>query len=211
MTERKRYRAFISYSHADEVHAAWLQRALERYRPPTALRNSRPELPARLFPVFRDSAELATSNDLQESIQRALDDSDALIVVCSPAARASRWVNEEIRQFRASGRGDRIFCLMVAGSPDPAAADYAFPAALLQHDADLPQHEPLAADLTAAGGGKRDALLRIAAGLLGVGWDIRGWLGGTVTPFLDATFFGPPEPLPALRLVSGGVELAWPF
>lgn len=49
------------------------------------------------------------------------------------------------------------------------------------------------------------------AGLLGVGWDIRGWLGGTVTPFLDATFLGPPEPLPALRLVSGGVELAWPF
>ncbi len=171
MTERKRYRAFISYSHADEVHAAWLQRALERYRPPTALRSSRPDLPARLFPVFRDSAELATSNDLQESIQRALDDSDALIVVCSPAARASRWVNEEIRQFRASGRGDRIFCLMVAGSPDPAAADYAFPAALLQHDEDLPQHEPLAADVTAAGGGKRDALLRIAAGLLGVGID----------------------------------------
>jgi hypothetical protein len=49
------------------------------------------------------------------------------------------------------------------------------------------------------------------AGVLGVGWDIRGWLGGTVTPFLDAALFGPPEPLPALRLVSGGVELAWPF
>jgi hypothetical protein len=49
------------------------------------------------------------------------------------------------------------------------------------------------------------------AGLLGVGWDIRGWLGGTVTPFIDATFFGPPEPLPAVRLVSGGVELSWPF
>ena len=49
------------------------------------------------------------------------------------------------------------------------------------------------------------------AGLVGVGWDIRGWLGGTVTPFLDATFFGPPDPVPTLRLVSGGVELSWPF
>ena len=171
MSERRRYRAFISYSHADEAHAAWLQRALERYRPPKAWRRSRPELPARLCPVFRDAAELATSADLQDSIQRALDDSDALIVICSPAARASRWVNEEVRRFQASGRGDRIFSLLVAGSPDPTAADCAFPPALLQYDEANALHEPLAADLTAARRGRRDALLRIAAGLLGVGID----------------------------------------
>jgi hypothetical protein len=119
MTETRRYKAFISYSHADEAHASWLQRALEHYRTPKALRRSRPDLPARLYPIFRDSAELASSTDLSESIQRAMDDSDALVVICSPAARASRWVNEEIRRFRASGRGERIFCLIVAGSPEP--------------------------------------------------------------------------------------------
>ncbi len=32
------------------------------------------------------------------------------------AARASHWVNEEIRRFRASGRGHRIFCLLVAST-----------------------------------------------------------------------------------------------
>jgi tetratricopeptide (TPR) repeat protein len=171
MTESRRYKAFISYSHADEAHASWLQRALERYRTPKALLRSRPDLPARLYPIFRDSSELASSTDLSESIQRAMDDSDALVVICSPAARASRWVNEEIRRFRASGRGERIFCLIVAGSPEPDAVDCAFPTALLQDDSGNALHEPLAADLTAAGGGKRDAMLRIAAGLLDVGID----------------------------------------
>lgn len=171
MTEPRRYKAFISYSHADEAHASWLQRALERYRPPRSLRHSHPDLPARLYPIFRDSAELATSTDLSGSIQKAMDDSDALVVICSPAARASRWVNEEIRRFRALGRGARIFCLIVAGSPEPDSADCAFPAALLQDDQGHALHEPLAADATAAGAGRRDAMLRIAAGLLDVGID----------------------------------------
>jgi tetratricopeptide (TPR) repeat protein len=171
MTETRRYKAFISYSHADGAHASWLQRALERYRTPKALRRGRPDLPDRLYPIFRDSDELASSTDLSESIQRAMDDSDALIVICSPAARASRWVNEEIRRFRAIGRGDRIFCLIVAGSPDPASADCAFPDSLLRDDAGRVLGEPLAADLTAAGDGKRNAMLKIAAGLLKVGVD----------------------------------------
>mgnify|MGYP001110142640 FL=1 len=171
MTEPRRYKAFISYSHADGAHASWLQRSLERYRPPKALLRARPDLPVRLYPVFRDSAELASSTDLSESIQRAMDDSDALIVICSPAARASRWVNEEIRRFRAIGRGDRIFCLIVAGSPDPASADCAFPDTLLRDDGGRVLREPLAADLTAAGDGKRNAMLKIAAGLLEVGVD----------------------------------------
>ncbi len=171
MTEPRRYKAFISYSHADGAHASWLQRALERYRTPKASRRARPDLPERLYPVFRDSDELASSTDLSESIQRAMDDSDALIVICSPAARASRWVNEEIRRFRAIGRGDRIFCLIVAGSPDPASADCAFPDTLLRDDGGRVLGEPLAADLTAAGDGKRNAMLKIAAGLLKVGVD----------------------------------------
>lgn len=171
MTETRRYKAFISYSHADRAQATWLQRALESYRTPKALRRARPDLPDRLYPLFRDSDELASSTDLSESIQRAMDDSDALIVICSPAARASRWVNEEIRRFRAIGRGDRIFCLIVAGSPDPASADCAFPDTLLRDDAGRILREPLAADLTAAGDGKRNAMLKIAAGLLEVGVD----------------------------------------
>lgn len=171
MAVQRHYRAFISYSHSDEAWARWLQRALEGYRPPKSLRQSQPSLPARLFPIFRDRDELASGGDLSESIRKAMDDSDALIVICSPAARGSHWVNEEIRRFRGSGRGHRIFCLLVAGSPDPHAPDCAFPAAILQDENGNISHEPLAADATPGGDGKRNAMLKIAAGLLDVGVD----------------------------------------
>lgn len=171
MTAPRRYRAFISYSHADEAAARWLQRALEGYRLPASLRQSKPGLPPRLYPIFRDRDELASRHDLSDSIRQAMDDSDALIVMCSPAAAASRWVNEEIQRFRDSGRGYRIFCCLVAGSPDPAAADCAFPRALLYDRDGTPMHEPLAADATPGGDGRRNAMLKIAAGLLDVGVD----------------------------------------
>jgi tetratricopeptide (TPR) repeat protein len=171
MTAPRRYRAFISYSHGDEAVARWLQRALEGYRLPPSLRQSHPGLPARLYPIFRDRDELASGHDLSDSIRHAMDDSEALIVICSPAAAASRWVNEEIHRFRDSGRGYRIFCCLVAGSPDPAAADCAFPPALLRDRDGAPLHEPLAADATAHGDGRRNAMLKIAAGLLDVGVD----------------------------------------
>ena len=171
MRAPRRYCAFISYSHSDEAEARWLQRALEGYRLPGSLRRSRPELPARLYPIFRDRDEMASAQDLSDSIRQAIDDSDALIVMCSPAAAASPWVNEEIHRFRDSGRGNRIFCYLVAGSPDAAAADCAFPPALLHDREGAPLHEPLAADATPGGDGRRNAMLKIAAGLLGVGVD----------------------------------------
>lgn len=171
MAEARHYRAFISYSHSDERWARWLQRSLERYRLPKTFRQSHPDLPTRLYPIFRDRDELASAHDLSDSIRQAMDDSDALIVVCSPAARASHWVNQEILRFRATERGHRIFCFLVSGSPDPNAADCAFPNALLVAEDGQALHEPLAADATPRGDGKRNAMLKIAAGLLGVGVD----------------------------------------
>ena len=171
MTATRHYQAFISYSHSDENWARWLQRALEKYALPKTLRQMHPHLPKRLYPIFRDRDELASGVDLSESIRKAMDDSAALIVICSPAARNSRWVNEEIRRFQASGRSDRIFCLLVAGSPDPQAQDCAFPSALLQDDSGQTLREPLAADVSPSGDGKRNAMLKIAAGLLDVGVD----------------------------------------
>jgi tetratricopeptide (TPR) repeat protein len=167
----RRYKAFISYSHADERPALWLQRALESYRLPKKLLSKRRHLPPRLYPIFRDRDELASATDLSESIQQAMASSEALIVVCSPAAAASQWVNEEIRRFQLAGHGRRIFCLLVAGSPEPGAVDCAFPPALLQGVDGQPVHEPLAADLRPGGDGKRNAMLKIAAGLLDVGVD----------------------------------------
>jgi len=171
-----RYGAFLSYSHADERYARWLLQRLEGYRVPKRLIGTAGRhgpVPARLGPVFRDRDELPTAGDLGSTITAALADSAALVVVCSPAAARSRWVNAEADAFRASGRGDRVFCFVVDGDPtgrDPGEA--CFPPALLAPDVEGgPPREPLAADARAEGDGRDRAFLRLVAGLLGVGYD----------------------------------------
>lgn len=163
------YRAFISYTHADRRIAGWLHERLESYRPP-------PSMPgATLGPIFRDRDEFSASGDLSSAVDAALERSEYLIVICSPAATRSRWVNEEILRFKAIRGESRVIPLIVAGAPfsdDPARE--CFPEALRHHvdsdgtmdDADL---EPLAADLHADG--RRRAMLKIAATLLGVDLD----------------------------------------
>ena len=119
-----RYKAFISYAHSDAHWAKRLHRKLENFRPPGHDGERWP-----LRPIFLDRSELGSSPDLSESIEKALQASDALIVVCSPAAAASRWVNEEIREFRRLGRGERLaaentvgLCAFQAAPDAPHAA-----------------------------------------------------------------------------------------
>ena len=170
-----RYSAFISYSHRDRRIADWVHRRLETYRVPPALRGrlgALGEIGTRLPPVFKDREELASSADLAESVRAALNEASALVVICSPDAARSRWVNEEIRTFRALGRGARIQSLIVGGHPyasrlpgaDPE--EECFPPALFEGGA----ADPLAADARADGDGRRTATLKLIAGILGVGY-----------------------------------------
>ena len=180
---RRTYRAFLSYSHQDEGWAAWLHRQLEAYRVPERLvgrRTATGVIRKKLAPVFRDRDELASATDLGETICSALLDSDALIVICSPAAARSRWVNEEIMTFKRLGREHLVFCMIVDGEPnatDAASPDQeCFPPALrfqIGEDGELSGRriEPLAADVRSGKDGKNDALLKLVAGLLGIGLD----------------------------------------
>lgn len=175
------FKAFISYSHADVKWAKWLHRTLEAYRTPKRLLAQRSQqglaLADRLSPVFRDREEFASSHDLSESIRTALEQSENLIVICSPKAAASKWVNQEIESFKKLGRQQRIFYLIVDG--DPAATGTAqdcFPPAVHQsYDAAGNSTEsfidPIAADVREQGDGKALARLKIIAGLLHVGLD----------------------------------------
>jgi hypothetical protein len=82
-----RYSAFISYSHADEKHAAWLHRALESYRVPRRLVGATTDagtVPERLPKVFRDRDELPSATNLGDKLTAALTGSAAQIVICSP-------------------------------------------------------------------------------------------------------------------------------
>jgi tetratricopeptide (TPR) repeat protein len=168
------YKAFISYSHRDERWARWLQRALESYRIPPRLAGRQTPfgpIPARLRPVFRDREDLSSASDLSTQIKEELSRSETLVVICSPSAAKSRWVNEEIRYFRQLGRGDRIFPLVVAGDPHARDGEEAcFPPAQLESASGV-RHEPLAADVRRHADGKRLALLKIIAAILGVRLD----------------------------------------
>jgi tetratricopeptide (TPR) repeat protein len=169
-----RYKAFISYSHQDEVWAKWLHGALESYRIPRRL-VGKPgrsgDIPARINPVFRDRDDLSAARDLSKRITEALDSSESLIIICSPGAAQSHWVNEEIRAFRATGQGDRIFCLIVDGDPRPEPAEKCcFPPALFE-GLEQQHFEPLAADARKWADGRQLAKLKLVAGLLGIRLD----------------------------------------
>lgn len=152
------YVAFLSYSHQDVAAARSLQRRLEAYRLPRGL-NGR-DGSRRLGPLFRDQDELAAAADLSEAVREGIARSRALVVLCSPAAATSQWVDREIRLFRALHPDRPILAAIVAGEP-PAV----FPPALCEGG------EPLAADLRAEGDGKRLGLLKLVAGLGGIRLD----------------------------------------
>lgn len=161
------YWAFLSYSHRDAAIAAWLHRALETWPLPAAL-VGRPiagtRLPRRLFPIFRDQEELPTAPDLGAAIRAALDRSRTLIVLCSPAAAASRWVQAEVAHVHASSRGTRILAVLLEGEPNAAdPGRECLPPGLRG------AREPLAADLRPGGDSRRLALLKLVAGILGIG------------------------------------------
>ena len=179
-----RYKAFISYSHADEAHGEWLQRALENFRAPSSLvgrTTAAGEIPRRLRPIFRDRNDLPAAGNLNAEIQAALAGSEFQIVLCSPNAAKSRWVNEEVKLFKKLHGQERTLALIVAGEPGATdipgrEAEECFPPALRFHSDERGEitgepAEPIAADARADGDGKRYAILKLAAGLLGVGLD----------------------------------------
>jgi hypothetical protein len=92
-----RYKAFISYAHADEAFAASLHDRLERFVVPAQLRGV--DAGRRLGTLFRDREELASGGSLSQRILDAIEDAEYLIVVCSDAAARSTWVNREIEAF----------------------------------------------------------------------------------------------------------------
>lgn len=171
-----KYPAFISYSSQERRWAEWIHKAIEGYRIPSELVGGPGRdgpIPAGLFPLFRDGEELASSSDLNASIVEALKDSANLIVVCSPSAARSRWVNEEILTFKRLGRSGRIHAVIVEHGGKDDLTD-CFPPALVYpidpHGALDQSHRimPLAADARAEGDGKTGAKLKLIAALLGI-------------------------------------------
>jgi hypothetical protein len=83
------YDAFVSYSHAkDKPIAAALQSVIQKLGKPWYRR--------RALRVFRDDTSLSATPSLWPAIEQALGQSRYLILLASPEAAASQWVNKEV-------------------------------------------------------------------------------------------------------------------
>lgn len=199
-----RYWAFISYSHSDEqlrfpfslpglrwllkgfswssqLTGAWLHAKLETFVIPSKFVGYDEQIgrvPKRLSPIFLDQEELPTSSDLGANIRNALAESRFLIVVASPNAAQSRWVDEEIRAFKRLGREDAILPFIIAGEPnasDKPGMEHqeCFPPSLrfrVGGDGQLTDErvEPIGADNRPEFKGKTNPLLKLIAGMANI-------------------------------------------
>ncbi|HEX4295057.1 MAG TPA: toll/interleukin-1 receptor domain-containing protein [Rhizomicrobium sp.] len=164
-----RYWAFISYSHRDAAFGRRLHRRLENYALPRRLvgRNTaHGAVPKKLAPIFRDREELPAAHDLSAEVRAALKASRSLIVVCSPSSAASQWVGREIEVFRELHPGRPILAALRDGEP----AD-CFPEALHGIGPGGVPIEPLAADFRRGRDGEHLGLLKLVAGIIGLGLD----------------------------------------
>src|SRR5438046_1852793 len=94
------YDAFVSYSHAaDGRLAPAVQTGLQRL--------ARPWYRVRDLRIFRDDPGLTVNPHLWASIVTAMDESAYFVLMASPEAAASPWVNREIEHWCAISASSR--------------------------------------------------------------------------------------------------------
>ncbi|MBR2853987.1 MAG: toll/interleukin-1 receptor domain-containing protein, partial [Clostridia bacterium] len=156
------YFAFISYKSADEKWAHWLKRNLQRYRLPARTHRMHPQLGLRCSPVFLDKTNL-TPGLLDSGLLDEVQSARFLIVICSRAAQEnSRYLDAELRYFlEGSGDLSRVIPFIVDESRNPV--EECFPAYLAQlcRERDI-------AGVSVHDDGRRSALLRLIAAMLGI-------------------------------------------
>ena len=140
-----RYDAFLSYSHAaDGRLAPALQHALHRF--------ARPWNRMRALRVFRDTTSLAATPELWPTIVAALGESSHFLLLASPQAAASKWVQREVEWWLANRPADKLFVLLTAGTiawdEDTRDFDWKLTTALPDLVRGKFQSEPLYVDLT---------------------------------------------------------------
>ena len=161
MEQNKEYFVFISYSSLDNEWAIWLRHELEHYHLPASF-NGRTDVRDNLRKVFRDRDELSAGPEWDEQVQKTLENTNNLIVICSPHSAKSPAVNKEVETFIALGKEDHIFPFIVEGDKP----EDCFPPAL--------RHSKLGGDVN-KDGGRDSAFIKVVAGMLKVSfpslWD----------------------------------------
>lgn len=135
------YDAFLSYSHQDAATARSLCNALESF--------GRRYLQSRRFRIWHDDSSLRITASLHSEIDRALKQSNHLLVLLSPDAMQSPWVAREVQLFVQAHGTDRVGLLLTRGST-PWTHDSEEPSLTLEPTLSpmlAGGHEPLIVDL----------------------------------------------------------------
>ncbi len=137
-----KYDAFISYRHSelDSFVAETLHKQLENFKLPRDVARSRTaetkqseitqseaehsetnsvnSVKTRIQRVFRDKEELPLVTNLADPITEALENSEYLIVICSPRLPESIWCRKEIETFIEMHDREHVLAVLVEGEPD---------------------------------------------------------------------------------------------
>jgi len=171
--EPKQFRSFISYSQKDKAWGKRIHTWLETYRVPVGV-IAGIEPNGRLGRFFRDEEEMPAADNIAAVVSRAIKSAESQIVICSPNSAQSKWVEAEIRHFRASNPNGKVFALIIDGTPNSGDPETeCFPAPLRAgfdpNNPDAMPIEPMGLDVRIDG--KDRICARLAAGLLNVDFD----------------------------------------
>lgn len=117
-----KYKAFISYNSKDNCTARWLQSKLENYSLPSLIVNEKGDVlrsydrKPKKFRIFRYVTDLVAQN-LDDGLRQELDQSEYLVVICSPNSANAPWVKEEVKYFIETGRKKKIIPFVIEGKP----------------------------------------------------------------------------------------------
>lgn len=179
-----KYDAFISYRHGgiDQFVAETLHKKLEAFKLPKRLRE-KSNGKERITRVFRDQDELPLSSNLEDSIKEALNESEWLIVICTPRLKESIWCLKEIETFAEIRGKNHILAVLVEGEPYESFPEQLRVNEVKKLDLATGQYitvqekvEPLAADVRASSKSKIKSLmdteiLRLLAPMFDVDFD----------------------------------------
>lgn len=199
-TQNCQYDAFISYRHTepDSFVAQTLHKYLENFKLPRSVVRQKEEeqskrlcedtkqetgkVKTRIQRVFRDREELPLVSNLADPITEALEQSEFLIVICSPRLNESMWCRKEIETFIRMHDREHVLAVLAEGEPETS-----FPEELLYREEEVREDdgsvtykkvpvEPLAADVR--GHSRRQMrrklkseLLRLAAPMFDCNYD----------------------------------------
>lgn len=207
MRQNYMYDAFISYRHSepDSFVAQTLHKQLESFKLPKNVARRKTAYAGtagqedlsgtadidmqdakspktRIQRVFRDKEELPLVTNLADPITEALQNSEYLIVICSPRLPESMWCRKEIETFIAMHDREHVLAVLVEGEPDTS-----FPEELLYREAEETRPdgsvikkripvEPLAADVRGADRNEmrkkiKSELLRLVAPMFNCNYD----------------------------------------